>query len=162
MPSTKSSCLYEIKKFYHIQIHKHTDRTDYTFYSYNEAHLVPYNNTTPAMVSAIHKPDYDLDRRISHCRRYACTLPSALCDLLVSNMNFCRRLVLYPYRRYTCPLSHSRNFSACRKDFTFTHLCVENVTGYLNEVVTNTIRLRFDGRSTAYQRLVRSQWRNSH
>jgi len=30
----------------------------------------------------------------------------------------------------------------------------------VNAVVTTAIRLRFDGRSTAYQRSLRSQWRN--
>jgi len=28
-------------------------------------------------------------------------------------------------------------------------------------MITTTIQLRFDGRSTAYQRSLRSQWRNS-
>jgi len=28
-------------------------------------------------------------------------------------------------------------------------------------IVTTTVRLRFDGRSTAYRRSLRSQWRNT-
>jgi len=39
-----------------------------------------------------------------------------------------------------------------RSEYTF--FCIPSV------VVTTTIRLRFDGRSTAYQRSLRSQWRN--
>jgi len=35
------------------------------------------------------------------------------------------------------------------------------VCARVNALITTTIRLRFDGRSTAYQRSSRSQWRNT-
>ena len=42
----------------------------------------------------------------------------------------------------------------------FSYLSRNQFPVRLYAVVTNTIRLRFDGRSTAYQRSLRSQWRN--